>query len=170
MEPQIACLDLGQRVLLPGVNYTLVKEITNDIPLGTYLKFFGWNIFGRGYVLYFYTKEGEKISIALEFTNEIQSNILKNFENYLVGDNPTSKSLIENSSPEIAELLYIYKGFLLETPEDGELLFRRIREARSQAAIADDRAGAVGNSYEKAHKDFCTIYDLLMSSLEKITR
>lgn len=162
-------VEIGMRILLPEMTYKLEREISPEFTQGTYLTFKSWSSRGASYTLFFEDMSGAKKSMTLNYNNQEQLRILNSFEKYLVGNNPTSKLLIETANPEIHTILKRCKAWFENIPENGEQLIKLVCEARDNASVADGRSGYQGNPYQEIHQNLCSIYSLLMASLSKIT-
>lgn len=166
---------IGSRYLLPGIQYTVVREFRdvsgNTHPAGETWTFLGWNL-SRGYANQFIVRSdsGAESMFSLSYRQQEQSVVLANFENYVAGVSPSAAEIINGLSEEGRGLMARLGDWARVSTGSGEKLLLEIKRAAENAWIADDRAGYIGNPYEAIEKDLRSLENECLGVLSKIVQ
>ena len=175
MESKIVTepLEAGYRVLLPGVEYEVIKTFEDNEgrrhPEGENWTFLGWRPTREhsGLAMYVKNVAGEVFYFRLLSLKKEQSIVFSCFENYVVGNPPSSESYISRLDESALEALRRCEQWISPIPDNSEDFFRKRNSARGNAHIASGRAGYEGNHYQKIEADLNFLYKRLIETSKK---
>ena len=171
-EIDIEPLEAGYRVLIPNVEYEVVRQFNDNEgkthPNGEKWEYLGWKM-TRGFsgrTIFGKSGASEVISFTLLSRIREQELVFNSFENYVVGKPPPSPEFINRLDTTALEALTRCEKWMMPVPDSSEDMFRRLNSARVNAYVANGRAGYQGNPFEKIEDDL----DLLFRQLIAISK